>query len=127
MLFVLTKADQACVPCDSGLASAEVAQHLNSWGLQMELAEEVETAPALSPPLSAGYRSCVWDTEARFVSSSIPSESLMLELSSSEELEVLSIEAGDIEDSPPSSPAYEELVEVVSWEVAKLNIEWPHK
>lgn len=47
-LALLEEADQACVPCGSGLASAEAAQHLKSWGLQMELAEEVETAPALS-------------------------------------------------------------------------------
>lgn len=65
--------------------------------------------------------------EACSASSSISSESQMLELSSSEEMEVLSIEAGEIEDSQPSSPAYEDLFDVVSREVAKLNIEWPQK
>ena len=48
----------------------------------------------------------------------------MLHISSSEELDVESIEAeGD--DLPSHSPAYEELVEVVSCTVAKLNIDWP--
>lgn len=38
----------------------------------------------------------------------------MLRLSSSEELDILSINAGDIEDSPPLFPAYDELLEVVT-------------
>lgn len=37
----------------------------------------------------------------------------------------VSIEAEDLEDSPPLSPAYEELVEVVTCVIAKLNIYWP--
>lgn len=57
--------------------------------------------------------------------SSALSESLMLGLSSSEELDVLSIDAGDIEDSPPLSPAHEEPLEVVTRAVNKLNIDWP--
>lgn len=36
-----------------------------------------------------------------------------------------SIEVGEIEDSSPPSPAYEELVEVITCTVARLNIEWP--
>ncbi len=31
------------------------------------------------------------------------------------------------EDSPPQSPQYEELLEVVTRGVAKLNIDWPAK
>ncbi|ROJ52109.1 Protein FAM19A5 [Anabarilius grahami] len=42
-------------------------------------------------------------------------------------VDVLNIEAGEIEDSQPSSPAYEDLFDVVSREVAKLNIKWPQK
>ncbi|XDV43148.1 hypothetical protein PO909_011671 [Leuciscus waleckii] len=49
----------------------------------------------------------------------------MLRLSASEEVDVLSIEAGEMEDSPPHPPAYEELLEVVTHAVAKLNISWP--
>lgn len=52
----------------------------------------------------------------------------MLELSASEEVDVLSIEGGDFgDDSPPHAPAYEELVEVISRVVARLNISWPHE
>lgn len=40
-------------------------------------------------------------------------------LSSSEDLDVLSIEAGEIEDSPCQSPAFEELMEVVTRAAAK--------
>lgn len=50
----------------------------------------------------------------------------MLELSASEDVDVLSIEAGDVEaHSSPHVPAYEELVEVVTCAVARLNISWP--
>lgn len=59
--------------------------------------------------------------------SSPRSEGLVLQLSSSEELDVLSIDAGYVEDSPPHSPAYEELVEVITLAVAMLNINWPAK
>ncbi len=44
-------------------------------------------------------------------------------LSSSEEVDVVSVD----EDSPPQSPQYEELLEVVTRAVAKLNIDWPAK
>lgn len=43
-------------------------------------------------------------------------------LSSSEEVDVLSIEVGGFEDSPPLSPSYEELLEAATCAVAKLNI-----
>lgn len=46
-------------------------------------------------------------------------------LSSSKELDVLSIEAGELGDSLAQSPQYEELVEVLSRAVAKLNINLP--
>ncbi|KAK9959463.1 hypothetical protein ABG768_009588, partial [Culter alburnus] len=45
----------------------------------------------------------------------------MLNISSSEEVDVESVD-----DVPPSAlPAYEELLEVVTRAVEKLNIEWP--
>lgn len=44
------------------------------------------------------------------------------DVSCSKEVDVFSIEAGKTRDSPPPSPAYEELVEVVTHAVAKLNI-----
>lgn len=42
-------------------------------------------------------------------------------------MDVLSINAGEYEDSPLHPPAYMELAEIVTRTVAKLNIEWPHK
>jgi len=52
----------------------------------------------------------------------------MLQCFTSEEVDVLGIESDTImgeEDSPSLSPAYEELVEVITKAVDKLNIEWP--
>lgn len=80
----------------------------------MELAEEVETASAPSLPSSAGSSPSIWDTEACSMASSTPRKCSMLEFFSSEELEALNIEAGEIEDLPPSSPTYVELVEAVT-------------
>ncbi|ROL52327.1 hypothetical protein DPX16_18695 [Anabarilius grahami] len=45
--------------------------------------------------------------------------------SSSEELDVVSVATGESEDSPLHSPASEELLEVLSRAVARLNIDWP--
>lgn len=90
---------------------------LRSRGSQLGPAEEFGTVSALTLPESAGS-SAPWLPDEM-------SESLMLVLSSSEELDILSIDAGDIEDSPPLSPAYEELLEVVTHAVNMLNVDWP--
>lgn len=39
-------------------------------------------------------------------------------------MDALIIEAGEFEDSSPHSSAYEELLEIVTRAVAKLNIDW---
>ncbi|CAM4670589.1 unnamed protein product [Leuciscus chuanchicus] len=62
--------------------------------------------------------------EARAAVSSPPMEAPILQLSSSEELDVVSIEA-ESEDSPPQSHAFEELLDVVTRAVHRLSIEWP--
>ncbi|ROI78118.1 Deleted in malignant brain tumors 1 protein [Anabarilius grahami] len=62
---------------------------------------------------------------ARFVIPSALIEVPVLNVSSSEELDVKSIDAAESEDTPFHSPAYEELMEVVTRAVAKLNLEWP--
>lgn len=80
---------------------------------------------ALSQPSLARSRALFRDTEACSAASSTLSEGPVLMLSSSEELDVLSIEAGGIEDLPSPSPSYEEPVEVITRAVAKLNITWP--
>lgn len=82
-------------------------------------------AAAPSQPSPAGSFAQARDMEARSVAFSAPSESIMLGLSSSEELDVPSIDAGDIGDLPAISPQNEELMEVVSRAVSKLNTEWP--
>lgn len=51
----------------------------------------------------------------------------MLILSSSEELDIVSTGAGEFEDLPSLSPAFEELVEVVTQAVAKFNTDWQVK
>lgn len=50
----------------------------------------------------------------------------MLALFSSEEVDIMGIEAGELENLPPYlSLTYEELVEFFTHAVAKLNIDWP--
>ncbi|MGL5564635.1 MAG: hypothetical protein ACRDC4_02775 [Plesiomonas sp.] len=53
----------------------------------------------------------------------------MLQLSDSEASAGLSIEAGDmqVDDPPFHSPAQDELVDVLTRAVAKLNIDWPQE
>lgn len=62
-------------------------------------------------------------SEACSAVSSAPSEGSVLQLTSSEEVDVLSIKAREFEDSPPHSPAFEELLEVVTRTVAKSATE----
>lgn len=57
--------------------------------------------------------------EARSAVSSGRGEAQMLRCSSSEDLDLVSIEPGDVEDSPPHIRAYEELMDAVTI----LNIE----
>lgn len=99
------------------------AARFGSWGSQMELVEELEMGPFSA--LTAGSSAVTQDLEARSTASSTLSENPMLALSSFEEVDIVSIEAGESDDSPPVSPDYEELVEIVTHSVAKLNIYWP--
>ncbi len=50
----------------------------------------------------------------------LPPQSRQLQLSDSEELDIVSLDVRDTEDSPPQSRAYEELVEVVI-----RAVDWP--
>lgn len=69
---------------------------------------------ALSQLLSASSSAQTRHPEARSAAFSVPGESLMQELSSFEEVGVLSIEVGNMGDSPTLSSQYEELVEVMT-------------
>lgn len=61
---------------------------------------------ALSQPSSTSSNVFARDPEAHCAASSTPRESLMLCWSSSKEVDILSIKAGDVEDSPPPSLTY---------------------
>ncbi len=93
----------------------------------MYLLGELETAAAHSQSSSDSSDHLTPRAEARIAASSAQEEDPMFELSDSEELlDVLSIEAGEIaESSPLHSHAHEELVDVLTPAVAKLNINWP--
>ncbi|XP_056104257.1 uncharacterized protein si:ch211-79h18.2 [Rhinichthys klamathensis goyatoka] len=110
------------VPRGAGPAAAEAQRRLSSWGSHMDLVAGFETGPALSQPLPAGSGVSAQEG-ARAAASPSQVEAPMLRLSSSEELDV--VDMGDYECSPAHTPADEELLEVLSRAVAKLNIEWP--
>lgn len=82
---------------------------------------------ALSQSSSTSSDALAPRSKARPVSSSTQAASPMLELSASEEVDVLSIDVDDIEEPPLHSLKYEELVDVVTLAVAKRNISWPHE
>ena len=84
---------------------------------------DVETGSALSQPLSDRSSASHQGVEARVAVSSPPMEAPVLQLSSSEELDVVSVEA-EPEDSPPQSHAFEELLDVITRAVDRLSIEW---
>ncbi len=116
------------MPRGSGPTSTEAAWRLRSWGSQMDLSGGLETAAAHSQSSSDSSDLPTPRAEARPAASSTREENPMFELSDSEELDVLSIEAGEFaESSPLHSHAHEELVDVLTRAVAKLNINWPQE
>lgn len=70
----------------------------------MRLAEEFETGTALSQLSPASSSAFTWDLKAHSAAPSATSESPMLALSSSEEVDTVSIEAEDLEDFTTSVP-----------------------
>ncbi len=91
----------------------------------MDLSEGLETAAAHSQSSSDSSDALNPRAEARPAVSSARELDPIFELSDSEELDVLSTEAGELaESSPLHSPTYEELVDVLSCAMAKLNINW---
>lgn len=111
----------ASVPRGAGPASAEAERQLHSWGSQVDLTEGMETGESLSPSTSARSGAQSLESEARSAVPSTQGEGSTLRLSSSEEVDVESVDR----DSPPHSPRYEELLEVVTRAVAKLSLDWP--
>ncbi|KAI2646068.1 Transposon Ty3-G Gag-Pol polyprotein [Labeo rohita] len=93
------------VPRGSGPASAEAERRLHSWGSQLDLAEGMETDPL---PVHRDRKLALRTGSP-------------LHISSSEEVDVVSVD----KVSAPQFPQYEELLEVATRAVAKLNIDWP--
>ncbi len=110
---------QARVPEGSGPTVAEAQRRLQSWGSQRDLSAEVETGSAFSLPSPDRFSASSQGWEARAAVSSALIEAQTLQLSDSEELDVVSANAMCTEDSPPQFHAYDELVEVVSSAVEK--------
>ncbi|KAI2664009.1 Transposon Ty3-G Gag-Pol polyprotein [Labeo rohita] len=117
----LFSAEGSFIPRGSGPASAEAERRLHSWGSQLDLVEGMETGDPLSsasPTRSAARPS---GSEARAAVSSPRGSASTLAISSSEEVDVVSVD----EAAAPQFPQYEELLEVVTRAVAKLSIDWP--
>ncbi len=110
----------ASAPRGAGPASAEAERWLRSWGSQMDLAEGLETGKPLSLSSPARSTARSLGSEARSADSSPQRAGPVFHLSPSEEEDVESTGF-----SPTLSPQYEELLEVVTHAVAKLNINWP--
>ncbi len=123
-LAFFPKDAQARVPQGSGPAAAKAQRRLRSWGSQRDLSAEVETGAAFSLPSPDRFSASSQGWEAHAVVSSALIEAQTLQLSDSEELDVVSANAMYTEDSPPQLHAYEELVEVVTRVVKRLIIDW---
>lgn len=104
--------------------SAEAQRRLRLWGLQMDLEEGLQKGMALSVPLPSRASACSQGLEARSAVSSLWSESMLLCFSSSEEVDVESIDQEEAGDSSSQSIQYKEMYEVVTRVVANLKIDW---
>ncbi len=120
LAFFHSEGAQARVPQVSGPAVAEAQRRLQSWGSQIDLSAELEMGTALSLPSPDRFSASSQGGEARAAVSSALIEAQTLQLSDPEELDVVSVNARDNEDSPPQSRAYEELVEVLT-----RAVDWP--
>jgi len=80
-------------PRGSGPAAAEAQRRLASWGSQMDLSAGIETGPALSLPLPGRSSASVLAAGVRVAVFPARAEAPSLQLSSSEELDVESVDA----------------------------------
>ncbi|KAI5102599.1 hypothetical protein C0J45_7951, partial [Silurus meridionalis] len=115
--------ERSSLPRGSGPALSEAKRRRRSWGSQADLAAELESdesASASSAELSFGSIG-----EAGPMAASSPgTSSAALHVSLSEEGELMDAS----EPVEPSQPVlYEELLEVVTRAVAKLDLAWPVK
>ncbi|KAL0199682.1 hypothetical protein M9458_002869, partial [Cirrhinus mrigala] len=94
---------------------------LYSRGSQLDLLEGMETGDPLSPSSLGRSVARSAGSEARSAATSSHGTGSSLHLSSSEEGDLESA----VEEPLPQSLQYEELLEVVTRAVSKLNIDWP--
>ncbi len=94
-MFFHNEGAQARVPVGSGLAVAEAQRRLQSWGSLMDLSAELEMGTALSLPSPDRFSASSQGWEAHAAVSSTPIEAQTLQLSDSEELDVVSVNARD--------------------------------
>ncbi len=94
-MFFHNECTQARVPEGSGPAVAEAQRRLQFWGSQMDLSAELETGTALSLPSPDRFSASSQGWEAHAAVSSTPIEAQTLQLSDSEELDVVSVNARD--------------------------------
>lgn len=94
---------------------------VHKWILQKGLRLTLPFLYSLYPP--AGSSASSQGLEACSAVSSTPCGAPVLQLSDSDKLDVVSIEAGDIEESPPNTHTYEELLEIVTHVISRLNID----
>ncbi len=103
----------------AGPASAEAEWQLHLWGSQLDLAEGMETGRSLSSSSPARSTARSLGSEAHSAVSSPQWAGSAFHLSTSEDEDVESADYSSIQSQ------YEELLEVVTRAVAKLNIAWP--
>ncbi len=116
---------QASAPRGAGPAAAEAERRLHSWGSQLDLADELGTGLSLSQSSVASSVALEPDLEARSPVSSDPAYSMLLGRSSSEEIDVLGVEAdATSQTTSSSSPAYGELLDVMTCAIARLSLDW---
>ncbi len=89
LAFIHNEGIQAHVPQGSGPTVAEAQQRLQSWGSQMNLSAELETGTALSLPSPDSFSASSQGWEARAAVSSTLIEAQTLQLSDSEELDIV--------------------------------------
>lgn len=103
---------QASAPHSAGPATAEAECCLHTWGLQLDLAEELESGLFLSQSYVASSDALAPNSEARLLASSGPGESMLLGCSSSKEA------------ASSMSPTYGELLNVMTCATARFSLDW---
>ncbi len=108
------------VPRGDGPTSAEAERRLHLWGLQLDLAEGMETGVSLSSssPARSIAHSLGSDAHSAVSSPQRAGSALLLSFSEGED-----VESADY--SLIQSPQFDELLQVVTRAVTKLNIDWP--